>query len=386
MQNYIEDIQDVFIHNLELIKKKNLPKHVINTAIDIAHCRTDAMHGHLYQCPTGHFSIFLRNSCNNRICPKCQDKNKFEWNQKTKDLVLNCSHYHLVFKLPTFCYQHVTAHYKDFINILFACAKKTIDKIIDYSFEEDVSTGSIMVLHTHGSQLQLHPHLHVLISDGGLNQSNSKWIRSSKNLFNWDDFNSIYNTFLKKELSKFYSKNNHLSSDFFSSIQSIHKSICFISDKYESPFLLIDYLTKTIKGSSIQNKNFSSFNENLSLKIAQETTIFSQDEFIRRFLIHVLPSGTKSIRYYGLYSVKAKTRLNIARSILGQLPITEIQNDLHPEIIDEYSEFLPHKFCPVCKKRMVLIEKTLPYDTPLYILNRFGKDPPGLDILQKIAA
>ncbi len=386
MENRIEDIQDIFIHNLDLIKSKKLPKHVIKTAIDISQCRTDAMHGHLYQCPTGHFSIFLRNSCNNRLCPKCQDKNKVEWNQKTKDLILNCSHYHLVFKLPSFCYEHVTKHYKEFINILFATAKKTIDKIIDFSFDEDISTGSIMVLHTHGSLLQLHPHLHVVISDGGLNQSNTKWINSSKNLFNWSDFNSIYNTYLKKELSKFYIKNNYLSADFFSSIQSIHKSICFISEKYEYPIHLIDYLTKTVKGSSIQNKNISCFNDTLSLKDYDHSTRFSQDEFIRRFLLHVLPSGTKSIRYYGLYSVKAKHRLNIARSLLGLQPIFDIQEDLHPELINENSEFLPYKFCPVCKKRMLLIEKTLPFQTPVYILNRFGKDPPGSVFFTKIAA
>lgn len=386
MKKQIEDIQDVFIQNLDLIKAKKLPKHVLKTAIDISHCRTNAMHGHLYQCPTEHFSIFLRNSCNNRLCPKCQDKHKMEWNQKSKNLVLNCSHYHLVFKLPTFCYEHVTNHYKDFVNILFAIAKKTIAKIIDFSFDEDITTGSIMVLHTHGSLLQLHPHLHVLISDGGINQANTKWIESNKNLFNWSDFNSIYNTYLKKELSKFYMKNKSLSAEFFSSIQAIHKSICFISEKYETPFHLIDYLTKTVKGSSIQNRNIYCSDDTLSLKDQDHSTQFTQEEFIRRFLLHVLPTGTKSIRYHGIYSVKSRSRLNIAKSILNQAPILNVNEHLHPDFIDDSSEFLPYKFCPVCKKRMVLIEKSLPYETPLYILNRFGKDPPGLDFFNKIAA
>ncbi|TGL55467.1 transposase [Leptospira ognonensis] len=386
MGNDIEDIQDVFIHNLDSIKTKRLPKHVIKTALDISHCRTNAMHGHLYQCPTKHFSIFLRNSCNNRLCPKCQDRNKIEWNQKCKNLVLNCSHYHLVFKLPTFRYEHVTTHYKEFINILFASAKKTIDKIIDFSFDEDITTGSIIVLHTHGNLLQLHPHLHVVISDGGLNQSNTKWINSNRNLFNWSDFNSIYNTYLKKELSNFYSKNNDLSSDFYNSIQSIHKSICFFSEKYESPYHWVDYLTKTIKGSSIQNRNISFTDGALSINVYDQSTKFSQDEFIRRFLLHVLPTGTKSIRYYGLYSVKSKDRLSIAKSIQEKEHILNIQDDIHPDLIDENSEFLPYKFCPVCKKRMILVEKTLPYQTPIYILNRFGKDPPGLDFFHKIAA
>jgi hypothetical protein len=386
MENGIEDIQDVFIHNLDSIKTKRLPKHVIKTAMDISHCRTHAMHGHLYQCPTKHFSIFLRNSCNNRLCPKCQDRKKIEWNQKCKNLVLNCSHYHLVFKLPTFCYEHVTAHYKEFINILFATAKKTIDKIIDFSFDEDITTGSIIVLHTHGNLLQLHPHLHVVISDGGLNQSNTKWINSNRNLFNWSDFNSIYNKYLKKELSKFYSRNSHISSDFYNNIQSIHKSICFFSEKYESPYHWVDYLTKTIKGSSIQNRNISFTEGALSINVYDQSTKFSQDEFIRRFLLHVLPTGTKSIRYYGLYSVKSKDRLSIAKSIQEKEHILNINDDIHPELIDENSEFLPYKFCPVCKKRMILVEKTLPYHTPIYIMNRFGKDPPGLDFFHKIAA
>ena len=386
MDNIIEDIQDVFIHNLDRIKQKKLPKHVLKTAIDISHCRTNAMHGHLYQCPTEHFSIFLRNSCNNRLCPKCQDKHKLDWNIKCKELVLNCSHYHLVFKLPTFCYEHFTKHYKEFINILYASAKKTIDKIIDFSFEENISTGIIMVLHTHGSSLQLHPHLHVLVSDGGLNLANDKWIKSNKNLFNWSDFNSIYNAYMKKELSKFYSKNNQLSSQFFQDVQGIHKSICFISEKYDDPFHLIDYLSRTIKGSSVQNKNFDFSNDTISLNDSTEYKSFSQEEFIRRFLLHVLPSGTKSIRYYGLYSVKAKDRLNIAKSILGQSHVTNNTTELQTDLSDEQNEFLPYKFCPVCKKKMLLIEKTLPYDTPIYIIDRFGKDPPGSDFFTKIAA
>jgi hypothetical protein len=243
-----------------------------------------------------------------------------------------------------------------------------------------------MVLHTHGSSLQLHPHLHVLISDGGLNLANDKWIKSNKNLFNWSDFNSIYNAYMKKELSKFYSKNNQLSSQFFQDVQGIHKSICFTSEKYDDPFHLIDYLSKTIKGSSVQNKNFSIAKDTISLNDSNEYKSFSQEEFIRRFLLHVLPSGTKSIRYYGLYSVKAKDRLNIAKSILGQSNVTNNTTELQTDLSDEQNEFLPYKFCPVCKKRMLLIEKTLPYDTPIYIIDRFGKDPPGSDFFTKIAA
>jgi hypothetical protein len=160
----------------------------------------------------------------------------------------------------------------------------------------------------------------------------------------------------------------------------------FYFEKYDDPFHLIDYLSRTIKGSSIQNKNFDFSNDTISLNDSTEYKSFSQEEFIRRFLLHVLPSGTKSIRYYGLYSVKAKDRLNIAKSILGQSHDTNNTTELQTDLSDENYEFLPYKFCPVCKKRMVLIEKTLPYDTPIYIIDRFGKDPPGPDFFTKIAA
>ncbi|EMY69845.1 transposase zinc-binding domain protein, partial [Leptospira vanthielii serovar Holland str. Waz Holland = ATCC 700522] len=77
------------------------------------------MKGRVYSCPNGHFSIFIRESCNNRSCPTCQSENKREWNSNTKEKVTNSPHYHLVFKLPSFLYPYILSHYKEFIEILF---------------------------------------------------------------------------------------------------------------------------------------------------------------------------------------------------------------------------------------------------------------------------
>lgn len=380
------DIQDIFINNLEFIHSANLPKHVKKTALDIANCRTNAMNGHLYQCPEKHFSVFLRNSCNNRFCPKCQYRNKTLWNDATKNLIINTDHYHLVFKLPTFCYPYITLFYKEFVNLLFDAAKKTIYKILKLSFNKDIVPGFIMVLHTHGKLNQFHPHIHVLITDGGLDKINNNWVLPQNNLFDFYQFNSIYQVILKKVFLSFYKKHLSLGNSFLENIKSNYKSFAFTSEKISDPYHVIDYFTKTIKGANLNEQDINLEDDIVSINTGNNSTTLSQKNFIKRFLLHVLPVGLKTIRYFGLYSPKAKKCLYSAKEFFHDGKNLDPITSIHPEYLDLEFDFLPYKFCPICKKHMILIEKTLPFQMPLYVGHTFGIDPHNLDLFNYIAA
>lgn len=380
------DIQDIFINNLEFINDSNLPKHVKKTALDIAHCRTNAMSGHLYQCPNKHFSVFIRNSCNNRFCPKCQYRNKSLWNEATKNLILNTHHFHLVFKLPAFCYPFITSFYKDFVNLLFDASKKTIYKILNLSFNKDVLPGFIMVLHTHGKLNQFHPHIHVLITDGGFDKVNHNWVLSQNNLFDFFQFNSIYQIILKKELLSFFKKHSSLGPSFLDSINSNYKSFAFSSEKVSNPYSIIDYFTKSIKGTYLNQQDFDCDDDIVYIHTGKNSTSLSQKNFIKRFLLHILPVGVKTIRYFGLYSSKAKNSLAIAKTLFPDVDSLSQDNLAHPENFDHDFDFLPYKFCPFSRKQMILIEKTLPFDAPFFVLQTFGNEPPNLELFYSMAA
>lgn len=380
------DIQDIFINNIDFIQSANLPKHVKKTALDIAHCRTNAMNGHLYQCPEEHFSVFLRNSCNNRFCPKCQYRNKELWNDATKNLIINTDHYHLVFKLPTFCYPYVTTFYKEFLNLLFEASKKTILKILKLAFDKNVIPGYIMVLHTHGKLNQFHPHIHVLITDGGLDKDNNKWVLSQNNLFDFYQFNSIYKIILKKELLAFYKNHPPIGNSFLDQINSNYKMFAFTSEKISDPYHVIDYFTNSIKGSNIKEQDLNTDDNLVSINNGNISSQLSQKNFIKRYLLHVLPIGTKSIRYFGIYSHKAKNCLNSAKLLFPGSSHLDSITSIHPENLEPQFDYLPYKFCPVCKKHMILIEKTLPFLMPIYVLHTFGDQPPNLELFNSVAA
>lgn len=381
------DIQDIFFDNLQYIKDSNLPKHVIHTAEDIANCRTNAMHGHVYQCPKKHFTAILRNSCNNRNCPKCQNHHKFKWMKDTKKMALNTPHYHLVLKLPSFCNPYFLKNYRQFVNILFVAGKKTVEKIIRYSDYNNSLPGIIMALHTYGEHNELHPHLHIIMTAGGID-TKGKWVEYDTTLFHSKSFPSFYTSIIRKELGRYAKDHADLQNDFILNTKNIHTMDIFVSEKYSTPDHIINYLANTIRGTSIQNKhilNASSGIVKYKTK-SNDKSELSEQEFIRRYLIHVLPWNQKSIRYAGLYSSSSRKRLGIAKSLFPE-------SDCKPEIIEDEtlteneSEFInPYKICPVCKKKMLQIEKVLPYKVPLFIIAKFGKDPPIEELFIKRAA
>lgn len=109
---------------MEKIVESNLPIHVKKVATTVTYCRTNALPGIIFKCPNHEFSVFMRESCNNRACPTCQHQNREEWKRRTKKLALTTAHYHFVFKLPTFCYPYILKHYKELIEIIFSSSKK----------------------------------------------------------------------------------------------------------------------------------------------------------------------------------------------------------------------------------------------------------------------
>ena len=382
----MNEFQQVLYKQIDKIQASNLPSHVKKVVSAVSLCRTNAMKGRVYSCPNGHFSVFMRESCNNRACPTCQSENKRIWNINTKEKVTNSPHYHLVFKLPAFLYPYILTHYKDFIEILFEASSKTIHTLIKYSFDLTPTPAFISVLHTHGDQYQLHPHIHVILNSITLSKKQDKLLFLDETLFKLDNFNSVYNHFLKKELINLYKMNPELGIQFKENINNFHNENIFISNKYDSPFPIIDYLSKTIKGNAL-DLNQVNFLQNGSTQIHKKdkTFTFSNNEFVNRYIKHIIPQNIKSIRYSGFYSSASKEKYLIVNSLYNlNLQFEAINNDSNLEL-DNVSHKI-HKSCPICNQTMILREEVDEFKVPDIVYIKFGKDPPTEDLFTKLVA
>ena len=382
----MNEFQQVLYKQIDKIQASNLPSHVKKVVSAVSLCRTNAMKGRVYSCPNGHFSVFMRESCNNRACPTCQSENKRIWNINTKEKVTNSPHYHLVFKLPAFLYPYILTHYKDFIEILFEASSKTIHTLIKYSFDLTPTPAFISVLHTHGDQYQLHPHIHVILNSITLSKKQDKLLFLDETLFKLDNFNSVYNHILKKELINLYKKHPELGIQFKENINNFHNENIFISNKYDSPFPIIDYLSKTIKGNAL-DLNQVNFLQNGSTQIHKKdkTFTFSNNEFVNRYIKHIIPQNIKSIRYSGFYSSASKEKYLLVNSIYNQNPeFGIITNDLDLNSDDDSHKI--HKACPICNQRMILIQEVDEFMVPDIVYIKFGKDPPTEDLFTKLVA
>ena len=385
----MNEFQQLIYSRLDKIESSNLPLHIKKVAKKVSICRTNAMPGRLYSCPKDKFSIFFRESCNSRSCPTCQSENKRNWKLNTKELVLDSPHYHLVFKLPTFCYQYISRYYKDFIDILFMASNNTIQKILNHSKLKYSTPGFISVLHTHGDELQLHPHIHMMLSSVALDKDNHKLVKFNNDFYNLNDFQDIYLFLLKKELLKLHKNNPELGELFYKQVVTLREQRIFLSQKYDSPIHLLDYLAKTIKGAGI---NLSEIDKVQDLKIQINkkgiSSTLSEDEFVRRYLLQILPSHTKSVRYMGLYSTASRTFLQEAKLLLAEEIFYHLDVDSFMDNdIQTDSEILPvHKFCPYCNSKMILAEKVDEYKAPKIVRLWFGKDPPIEDLFKRLVA
>ncbi|TGK51818.1 hypothetical protein EHQ11_08160 [Leptospira kanakyensis] len=160
----------------------------------------------------------------------------------------------------------------------------------------------------------------------------------------------------------------------------------FTSEKISDPYHVIDYFTKSIKGSNLKEQDLNTDDNLVSINIGNISSQLSQKNFIKRYLLHVLPLGTKSIRYFGIYSHKAKKCLNSAKLLFPGSSNLDSITSIHPENLEHEFDYLPYKFCPICKKHMILIEKTLPFQMPLYVEHTFGDQPPNIEFFNSIAA
>jgi hypothetical protein len=357
----------------------------------IAACRTAALGGHVEACDDcGHQRISY-NSCRNRHCPKCQSLARAQWIEDRQVELLPLPYFHVVFTLPeeiaAIAYQNKAVVY----NLLFAATADTLRTIAADPKHLGAEVGFFAVLHTWGQTLVHHPHLHCVVPGGGLSADGERWVpcrpgfflpvRVLSRFFRRRFLQLLEQAFDRGEL-KFFSALEQLREreTFHRYLEPLRQKEWIVYSKapFAGPEQVLDYVGRYTHRVAISNNRLLNIEDgHVAFRWkdyrdgnAQKTMTLTAEEFIRRFLLHVLPPGLQRIRYYGFLGNRyRKEKLAQCRSLL-QVNSTTPQKagaEAPADYRDRYEALTGVSLhaCPVCRRgRMMIIEQLSPCRAP----------------------
>jgi hypothetical protein len=348
----------------------NLIQLKVMTAIE--NCRTAALGGHVEACEDcGHWRIAY-NSCRNRHCPKCQGGAARTWLAEREADLLPVGYFHVVFTLPAevadIAYQNKAAVY----DLLFRAASETMLTIAADPRHLGARIGITAVLHTWGSAMTHHPHVHMIVPGGGIAPDGARWISSRPAfLLPVRVLGSLFRRIFVTRLIQlhdagrlaFFGESAPLADRraFLRHLSPVRKKrwVVYAKPPFAGPQAVLAYLSRYTHRVAISNRRLIAFDERgvtFGYKDyrregaeRQRVMTLASDEFIRRFLLHVLPRGFHRIRHYGLLAGSTrKASIARARELLCIPANTEEPSPDEPPV--------QHPPCPCCGGHMIIIE------------------------------
>ena len=336
----------------------------------IADCKTGAIGAHKYVCDECGYEEIAYNSCRNRHCPNCQTGKKLKWIEARKEEVLNIKYYHIVFTIPSEIYLMALQNQEKIYKILFKASAETLQELARDEKYLGGEIGFFSVLHTWGQNLMYHPHVHLVVTGGGLTEL-GKWIEKEEDFFipvkvMSSKFRGKFLYYLKKEKLDFYGSNKYLENpaSYNSLIQEMYDKdwIVYCKEPFKNADSVIQYLGRYTHRVAISNERilditdtevtfkWRDYKDNNKMK---EMTV-SIEEFIRRFLLHILPPKFMKIRYYGILGNRNKKKKLLKCKILTRTKIYTRKELPTPELL---KKILGNDFnlCPHCHKGHMLI-------------------------------
>ena len=351
----------------------------VMTAIEL--CRTAALGGHVEACDQcGHRRIAF-NSCRDRHCPRCQSLARAQWLEDRRAELLDTQYFHVVFTLPepiaVIAYQNKALVY----GLLFRATAETLRTIAADPKHLGAEIGFFTVLHTWGQSLLHHPHLHCVVTGGGLSRDGHRWIACKPGFFLPVRvlsrlFRRLFLEHLEKAFEagqlKFFSGLQNLSEHdaFRRYLAPLRKAewVVYAKPPFAGPEQVLDYVGRYTHRVAISNNRLVAIEDG---KVAfrwkdyrhgnrQKVMTVATDEFIRRFLLHVLPEGFHRIRYYGFLGNRYRAqKLARCRDLLGMSISEPSRAPSAKDYRDRYEDLTGHSLrqCPACRQgQMIIIE------------------------------
>ena len=341
-------------------------------------CRTAELGGHVEQCSECGFERIAYNSCRDRHCPKCQTMVKEKWLNDRKAELLPCGYFHLVFTLPHALNPIIRCNKKVTLSILFAAVNETLQAFAqDPQWQLGGKLGFIAVLHTWSQVLLDHFHLHCLIPAGVLSLTKDRWIPAKESfLFGVESLAKEFKNRYLRKMKKAYRKKELILPGYESSkkfrqlIEAVaeKKWIAYAKRPFAGPQQVLEYLGRYTHRVAISNNRIISCNngeitftyKDPDREETRQMTL-AAEEFIRRFLLHVLPSGFMKIRYFGFLShTNKKKSIPLLRELID--PDADLPKKLKETVQEMMFRLTGEDItcCPVCKKGKMKIIRELP--------------------------
>jgi hypothetical protein len=354
----------------------------VMTAIEV--CRTAALGGHLEQCDHCGHQRNAYNSCSDRHCPKCQSLARAHWIQARQAELLNTEYFHVVFTLPDQIATIANQNKRELYGILFRTAAETLRAIAADPKHLGAEIGLFAVLHTWGQNLLHHPHLHCVVPGGGLSPDGTAWIACQAGFFlSVRVLSRLFRRLFLEYLVKAFDAGKL---EFFSSLESLrdrHTFLDYLAPTRETewvvyakrpfagPEQVLDYVGRYTHRVAISNNRLLDVTEgkvtfrykDYRHDAQQKTMTLEAEEFIRRFLLHVLPEGFQRIRYYGFLANRYRAqKLAHCRDLLGMPALDRTASEVNKDYSERYEELTGFSLweCPVCHQGRMLVIDVLP--------------------------
>jgi hypothetical protein len=355
----------------------------VMSAIEV--CRTAALGGHLERCDQCGHERNCFNSCRDRHCPKCQSLARAQWIQDRQSELLEVPYFHVVFTIPeeiaAIAYQNKKVVY----GILFRTTAETLTTIAADPAHLGAQIGFFAVLHSWGQNLQFHPHLHCVVPGGGLSSDRQRWVSCRTRFFlPVRVLSRLFRRLFLESLQKAFDAGKL---KFFAALESLRERrafarhlarakasewVVYVKRPFAGPQQVLDYVGRYTHRVAISNNRLLDIdNDQIQFQWKDyrngdqvKTMTLSADEFIRRFLLHVLPNGFQRIRYYGFLANRYRQKkLDACRRLLGmQKPDPHTAAPPEQDYRDHYEDLTGCSLrqCPQCQRGRMLLVAILP--------------------------
>jgi hypothetical protein len=347
----------------------------VKVLMAILRCRTAALGGHVDECSRcGHQAISY-NSCRNRHCPRCQSNACDRWLEARRAELLPTRYSHVVFTIPHVLAPLALQNKQIIYGLLFRCSAETLLEVANDPRHLGAEIGFFSVLHTWNQKLQHHPHIHCVVASGGLSPDHTRWIRPRR-----EDFFLPQPVLSKVFRGKFTDALKHAFADgelqfhgqlkiltevrvFRSFLRQLfrHQWVAYCKPPFGGPDQVLRYLGAYTHRVAISNHRLVAFTkEEVTFRFRDSLNhnkkrlmTLPADEFLRRFLLHVLPSGFVRIRHFGFLAARRRGALvPLSKQLLRTEALV-----CAPSVVPTCTEPKALWVCPVCGGPMALIER-----------------------------
>jgi hypothetical protein len=316
-----------------------MPLHMHRAAQQLGACRTSAMGGHIQGCPEGHAARVVFHSCKHRLCPQCNTLPTERWLLKMRERLIDCPHHHLIFTIPHELHDVWRYNRASMMQMLFKSVADTLKALCGDTRYLDSMPGFVLSLHTWGRSLSLHPHIHCLITDGGV--KSGKWLHPKGScflparvvmaLFRGKLLAALRTALEEHTLRLPDDLSIERARSIFNKLGRTKWNV-HLQQRYDHGQGVLTYLARYVRGGPLKNSQLSLISdEHVSFRYRShrateermQTLHLPRDAFLLRYLQHAPLKSKPIVRHYGLYATRNEEKLNIARAAHAQLPLQQ---------------------------------------------------------------